>query len=94
LQARFKNYPLVVEVRHASWITDEVLDTFAPLGIGFCNIDQPILPSIREADDPYDFLGGLCLVTRPELPELVLADSQRPRSLGPSLFAVRIGAVN
>jgi uncharacterized protein YecE (DUF72 family) len=42
LQARFQEYPLVVEVRHASWITDEVLDTFAALGIGFCNIDQPI----------------------------------------------------
>jgi uncharacterized protein YecE (DUF72 family) len=42
LQARFKDYPLVVEIRHASWITDEVLDTFAALGIGFYNIDQPI----------------------------------------------------
>jgi uncharacterized protein YecE (DUF72 family) len=42
LQARFTEYPLVVEVRHASWITDEVLDTFAALGIGFCNIDQPL----------------------------------------------------
>ena len=42
LQLRFNEYPLVVEVRHASWITDEVLDTFAALGIGFCNIDQPI----------------------------------------------------
>ena len=42
MQSRFNEYPLVVEVRHASWITDEVLDTFAALGIGFCNIDQPI----------------------------------------------------
>jgi uncharacterized protein YecE (DUF72 family) len=42
LQARFNEYPLVVEVRHASWVTDEVLDTFAALRIGFCNIDQPI----------------------------------------------------
>jgi uncharacterized protein YecE (DUF72 family) len=42
LQARFKEYPLVVEVRHGSWITEEILDTFAALGIGFCNIDQPI----------------------------------------------------
>ncbi len=42
LQARFKEYPLVVELRHASWITEEILDTFAALGIGLCNIDQPI----------------------------------------------------
>jgi uncharacterized protein YecE (DUF72 family) len=42
LQARFKEYPLVVEVRHASWVTEEVLDTFAALRIGFCNIDQPV----------------------------------------------------
>jgi len=42
LQARFREFPLVVEVRHASWITDEILGTFAELGIGLCNIDQPI----------------------------------------------------
>ena len=42
LQASFQEYPLVVEVRHASWITDEILDTFAALGIGLCNIDQPL----------------------------------------------------
>ncbi|HWB97819.1 MAG TPA: DUF72 domain-containing protein [Bryobacteraceae bacterium] len=43
LHAQFREYPLVVEVRHASWITDDVLDTFAALGLGFCNIDQPIV---------------------------------------------------
>lgn len=42
LRAQFKGYPLVVEVRHASWVADDVLDMFAALGIGFCNIDQPI----------------------------------------------------
>ncbi len=42
LQARFREYPLVVEVRDASWITADILDTFAVLGLGFCNIDQPI----------------------------------------------------
>jgi uncharacterized protein YecE (DUF72 family) len=42
LQARFRDYPLVVEVRHRSWITDEILDTFAALGLGLCNIDQPL----------------------------------------------------
>jgi len=42
LQKRFQEYPLVVEVRHASWITEEMLDTFAAVGLGLCNIDQPL----------------------------------------------------
>ena len=42
LHARFSEYPLVVEVRHASWITPEILDALAQRGIGFCNIDQPL----------------------------------------------------
>lgn len=42
LRASFQDYPLVVEVRHGSWIDDEILDAFAELGIGLCNIDQPI----------------------------------------------------
>ncbi|MCZ2080654.1 MAG: DUF72 domain-containing protein [Bryobacterales bacterium] len=42
LLARFREYPLVVEVRHSSWITDEILDTLAELGVGLCNIDQPL----------------------------------------------------
>ena len=36
---------MVVEVRHASWITEEILDTFAALGLGLCNIDQAALPT-------------------------------------------------
>ena len=42
LQKRFSEYPLVIEVRHSSWIKDEMLDLFAELGIGICNIDQPL----------------------------------------------------
>jgi len=37
----FQDYPLVVEVRHASWLAEERLDCLAKLGLGFCNIDQP-----------------------------------------------------
>jgi len=43
LLKRFGDYPLVVEVRHASWNHP---DTFALLRehrAGFCNIDQPII---------------------------------------------------
>ena len=42
LRDRFAEYPLVLEVRHSSWIAPEVLDTLAELGLGLCNIDQPL----------------------------------------------------
>jgi uncharacterized protein YecE (DUF72 family) len=42
LQQRFREYPVVIEVRHASWITDETLDLLSELGVGICNIDQPL----------------------------------------------------
>ena len=42
LQNRFADYPLVLEVRHNSWIEPQVLDTLAELGVGLCNIDQPL----------------------------------------------------
>jgi uncharacterized protein YecE (DUF72 family) len=40
---RFADYPLVVELRHASW---QISDTFKLLEehrAGFCNIDQPVI---------------------------------------------------
>src|SRR3954471_13753472 len=43
LAGRFNEYPLVVEVRHASWDDPAVLRSFAQMGVGFCNIDQPLL---------------------------------------------------
>lgn len=39
---RFHEYPLVTEVRHASWNQASALSFFADHGAGFCNIDQPI----------------------------------------------------
>jgi uncharacterized protein YecE (DUF72 family) len=42
LRDRFADYPLVVEVRHGSWIEPDVLDELAELCIGLCNIDQPL----------------------------------------------------
>jgi uncharacterized protein YecE (DUF72 family) len=50
LQQRFCEYPLVVEVRHASWVNEEMLELLAELGIGICNIDQPLFHrSVRPA---------------------------------------------
>ena len=43
LLKRFGEYPLVVEVRHATWQTPETFDLLAEHNVGFCNIDQPII---------------------------------------------------
>ncbi|MBV9268309.1 MAG: DUF72 domain-containing protein [Acidobacteriaceae bacterium] len=42
LQKRFREYPLVVEVRHSSWLDEQILDLLSELGVGICNIDQPL----------------------------------------------------
>jgi uncharacterized protein YecE (DUF72 family) len=48
LLERFRQYPLVVEVRHASWNNEEVYEWFEERGVGVCNIDQPLFSkSIR-----------------------------------------------
>jgi uncharacterized protein YecE (DUF72 family) len=38
---RFADYPLVVEVRHATWNVPEVFELLRDRNVGFCNIDQP-----------------------------------------------------
>lgn len=38
----FRDYPLVLEVRHSSWNTPAFFDALAARGIGFVNIDQPL----------------------------------------------------
>lgn len=38
----FHAYPLVVEVRHTSWLAPEFLATLEEAGVGFVNIDQPL----------------------------------------------------
>jgi uncharacterized protein YecE (DUF72 family) len=37
----FREYPLVLEIRHRSWDRPEVGNFLRERGIGFCNIDQP-----------------------------------------------------
>jgi uncharacterized protein YecE (DUF72 family) len=49
LIAKFKEYPLVLEIRHESWNDPDILSRLAEQGVGFCNIDQPHLgKSLRE----------------------------------------------
>lgn len=43
LLRRFADYPLVVELRHATWNSPAVLELLRSAGAGFCNIDQPII---------------------------------------------------
>ena len=43
LVRKFSEYPLVVEVRHASWNVPETLEFLQERGVGFCNIDQPLI---------------------------------------------------
>lgn len=38
----FNSYPLVVEVRHTSWLAPEFLASLEDEGVGFVNIDQPL----------------------------------------------------
>ncbi len=41
LVGKFKEYPLVLEIRHASWDRSPVYQFLRENHIGFCNIDQP-----------------------------------------------------
>jgi uncharacterized protein YecE (DUF72 family) len=41
LVERFKDYPLVVELRHESWNNPRILQSLEDLGVGLCDIDQP-----------------------------------------------------
>jgi uncharacterized protein YecE (DUF72 family) len=40
---RFAGLPLVTELRHVSWMTEEVLAMLAGRQVGWCNVDQPLL---------------------------------------------------
>ncbi|HKS95846.1 MAG TPA: DUF72 domain-containing protein [Terriglobia bacterium] len=57
---QFIEYPLVLEVRHSSWNTPESYQMLRDLGVGFCNIDQPVIgrslrPSAR-ATSPVGYV--------------------------------------
>ena len=41
LRREFHEFPLVAEMRHSSWMSDEAIGTFIDHKVGFCNIDQP-----------------------------------------------------
>jgi len=43
LAQEFSTYPLVVEVRHSSWMLPAFFEWLREHQIGFCNIDQPVI---------------------------------------------------
>ena len=58
LRNQFAEYPLVLEVRHASWAEPGILDFLEQLGIGLCNIDQPLFKkSIKPGAEATSAIG-------------------------------------
>jgi uncharacterized protein YecE (DUF72 family) len=58
LLQKFQDYPLAVEVRHASWNNQGILRSFAEQGVSFCNIDQPLLgQSLRATEHVTSSIG-------------------------------------
>jgi len=51
LTGRFREFPLVIEVRHASWNQKEFYQWLAERNIGFCNIDQPVIGRSLKPDE-------------------------------------------
>jgi uncharacterized protein YecE (DUF72 family) len=58
LLAQFGTYPLVLEVRHSSWNNAQIHEWLTELGVGICNIDQPIFTkSIKPAAETTSQIG-------------------------------------
>jgi len=54
----FSDYPLVVEVRHSSWVVPEFFHFLHERHVGFCNIDQPLIGrSMKPGDRVTSALG-------------------------------------
>jgi uncharacterized protein YecE (DUF72 family) len=45
LLERFREYPLVLEVRHSSWNNPQIYEWLEETGVGICNVDQPLFKS-------------------------------------------------
>ncbi|MGH9688189.1 MAG: DUF72 domain-containing protein [Candidatus Acidiferrales bacterium] len=54
----FRDYPLVVEVRHSSWVVPDFFHFLHERRVGFCNIDQPLIGrSVKPGDRVTSALG-------------------------------------
>jgi uncharacterized protein YecE (DUF72 family) len=53
-----KDFPLALEVRHASWDRDPFYDFLREHGVAFCNVDQPVIGnSIKPGDHATARMG-------------------------------------
>jgi uncharacterized protein YecE (DUF72 family) len=43
LKEQFEEYPLFVEFRNSSWISEEIFERLGRAGIGYCSVDEPKL---------------------------------------------------
>ena len=58
LLRRFADYPLAVELRHASWYDTEILALLREHRAAFCNIDQPVIGrSLVPSEESTSALG-------------------------------------
>jgi uncharacterized protein YecE (DUF72 family) len=58
LLERFREYPLALEVRHSSWNNSQIYEWLEELGVGICNVDQPLFSkSIKPAGLATSQLG-------------------------------------
>ena len=67
----FEYYPLVVEVRHASWTQNSFYELLRKRGVGICNIDQPLMGRSVKPGEKHDVCGGICPVARPAIRHMV-----------------------
>ena len=58
LLTQFRDYPLVLEVRHSSWNHPHIYEWLEDVGVGICNIDQPLFSkSIKPSADATSGVG-------------------------------------
>jgi len=58
LLKRFADYPLAVELRHASWNDPEALAMLREHRVALCSIDQPLIGrSLEPSDESTSYLG-------------------------------------
>jgi hypothetical protein len=71
LTARFQDFARVLEIRRATWDDERVIETLSDLGIGLCNIDQPLLGRAFKPSARGTIFRGLHSPARAELQELL-----------------------
>lgn len=54
----FGDYPLVIEVRHSSWVVPEFFHFLHEHRAGFCNVDQPLIGrSVKPGEQVTSAIG-------------------------------------